>query len=130
MIYFVDIVFIISLFHYLDSSVRGRRRGGRGRGTRGAQTIVTPRRTRQNIITPNMPQHSTLTDVYEFTDEDEKISQKYSKSPEPPVTSAIPLISSSPPSGALVVSTSPLTRKSRRLQVNHTNVLLIDVNLY
>ncbi|XP_025411729.1 protein split ends isoform X2 [Sipha flava] len=100
-----------------DSSVRGRRRCGRGRGTRGAPTIVTPRRTRQNIITPNMPQHSTLTDVYEFTDEDEKVSQKYSKSPEPPVTSVMPtVVSLSPPAGALVVSTSPLTRKSRRLQ--------------
>jgi hypothetical protein len=66
-----------------------------------------------------MPQHSTLTDVYEFTDEDEKVSQKYSKSPEPPVTSVMPtVVSLSPPAGALVVSTSPLTRKSRRLQVN------------
>ncbi|KAL4084571.1 hypothetical protein QTP88_027514 [Uroleucon formosanum] len=99
-----------------DSSVRGRRRGGRGRGTRGAPTIVTPRRTRQNIVTLNMPPQNTLTDIYEFTDEDEKVSQKYSKSPEPPVTSVIPNISSSPPTGALVVSTSPLTRKSRRLQ--------------
>ncbi|KAF0765942.1 msx2-interacting protein-like isoform X1 [Aphis craccivora] len=99
-----------------DSSVRGRRRGGRGRGTRGAPTIVTPRRTRQNVVTPNMPPQNTLTDIYEFTDEDEKVSQKYSKSPEPPVTSIIPNISSSPPTGTLVVSTSPLTRKSRRLQ--------------
>lgn len=67
-----------------------------------------------------MPQQSTLTtDVYEFTDEDEKVSQKYSKSPEPPITtSAMPTVSSSLPTGTLVVSTSPLTRKSRRLQVN------------
>lgn len=104
-----------------DVSVRGRRRGGgRGRGTRGVlPTIVTPRRTRQNIITPNMPQQNALTDVYEFTDEDEKVSEKYSKSPEPPTTSVVmPAVSSSPPTGALVVSTSPLTRKSRRLQVN------------
>lgn len=64
-----------------------------------------------------MPQQSTLTDVYEFTDEDEKVSQKYSKSPEPPVTSVMPIVSSSLPTGTLVVSTSPLTRKSRRLQV-------------
>lgn len=106
------------MIDYIDISVRGRRRGGRGRGTRGASTIVTPRRTRQNIITLNMPQQNTLTDVYEFTDEDEKISQKYSKSPEPPVTSGIPTISSSPPTVALIANTSPLTRKSRRLQVN------------
>lgn len=66
-----------------------------------------------------MPQQSTLTDVYEFTDEDEKVSQKYSKSPEPPVTTSVmPTVSSSLPTGTLVVSTSPLTRKSRRLQVN------------
>lgn len=65
-----------------------------------------------------MPPQNTLTDIYEFTDEDEKVGQKYSKSPEPPVTSVVPNISSSPPTGALVVSTSPLTRKSRRLQVN------------
>ncbi|VVC45470.1 Hypothetical protein CINCED_3A008269 [Cinara cedri] len=100
-----------------DSSVRGRRRGGRGRGSRGTtHTIVTSRRTRQNIVTPNTPQQTTLTDVYEFTDEDEKVSQKYSKSPEPLVTSVVPVISSAPPTGAVVVSTSPLTRKSRRLQ--------------
>lgn len=79
---------------------------------------MTSRRTRQNIVTSNMPQQNTLTDVYEFTDEDEKVSQKYSKSPEPPVTSVMPTISSAPSSGAVVVSTSPLTRKSRRLQVN------------
>lgn len=70
-----------------------------------------------------MPQQNTLTDVYEFTDEDEKVSQKYSKSPEPPVaTPVVPTVSSSPPtsvvSNTLIVSTSPLTRKSRRLQVN------------
>lgn len=65
-----------------------------------------------------MPQQSTLTDVYEFTDEDEKVSQKYSKSPEPPATSVMPIVSSSPPVVALIASTSPLTRKSRRLQVN------------
>lgn len=64
-----------------------------------------------------MSQQSTLADVYEFTDEDEKVSQKYSKSPEPPLTSVAPTISISPPTNALVVSTSPLTRKSRRLQV-------------
>jgi len=79
---------------------------------------VTPRRTRQNIVTPNMPPQNTLTDIYEFTDEDEKVGQKYSKSPEPPVISVVPNNSSSPPTGALVISTSPLTRKSRRLQVN------------
>lgn len=87
-----------------------------------APTIVTPRRTRQNIVPPSMSQQNTLTDVYEFTDEDEKVSQKYSKSPEPPVaTPVVPTVSSSPPTSvvsALVVSTSPLTRKSRRLQVN------------
>lgn len=99
--------------------MRGRRKGGRGRGTRGTPpTVVTPRRTRQNITTPNMPQQSSLTDVYEFTDEDEKVNQKYCKSPEPPTTSGVPTISVSPPTDALVVSTSPLTRKSRRLQVN------------
>jgi len=87
---------------------------------------VTPRRTRQNIATPNMPPQSTLTDIYEFTDEDEKVSQKYSKSPEPPVTSVMPNISSSSPTGALVVSTSPLTRKSRRLQV-HFIIYLMSV---
>lgn len=67
-----------------------------------------------------MPQQNTLTDVYEFTDEDEKVSQKYCKSPEPPsVTSGVmPIVASSSPTGALVVNTSPLTRKSRRLQVN------------
>lgn len=82
---------------------------------------MTPRRTRQNIITSNTPQPSTLTDVYEFTDEDEKVSQKYSKSPEPPVSSVMPIITTSPTlptTPPLVVSTSPLTRKSRRLQVN------------
>lgn len=65
-----------------------------------------------------MPQQSSLTDVYEFTDEDEKVSQKYCKSPEPPITIGVPTISVSPPTDTLVVSTSPLTRKSRRLQVN------------
>lgn len=66
-----------------------------------------------------MPQQNTLTDVYEFTDEDEKVSQKYSKSPEPPATSIIPpTVTTSPPINAVAVSTSPLTRKSRRLQVN------------
>lgn len=109
------------LFYCTDTSVRGRRRGGRGRGTRGAaSSLVTPRRTRQNIITSNTPQPSTLTDVYEFTDEDEKVSQKYSKSPEPPVSSVMPTISTSPTlptTPPLAVSTSPLTRKSRRLQV-------------
>lgn len=73
-----------------------------------------------------MPPQSTLTDIYEFTDEDEKVSQKYSKSPEPPVTSVMPNISSSSPTGALVVSTSPLTRKSRRLQV-HFIIYLMSV---
>lgn len=76
-----------------------------------------------------MPPQNTLTDVYEFTDEDEKVSQKYSKSPEPPVTSVLPNISSSPPTGALVVSTSPLTRKSRRLQVNFI-IKLINTNFH
>lgn len=115
----IIIVFLTLYFNdYSDISGRGRRRGGRGRGTRGTlPTIVTPRRTRQNIISPNMSQQSTLADVYEFTDEDEKVSQKYSKSPEPPLTSVVPTISISPPISALVVSTSPLTRKSRRLQV-------------
>lgn len=76
-------------------------------------------------MTPNMPQQSTLTDVYEFTDEDEKVSQKYCKSPEPPVTSVIPTISL-PPTSAIAVSTSPLTRKSRRLQVNFIIYLFIS----
>lgn len=76
-----------------------------------------------------MPQQNTLTDVYEFTDEDEKVSEKYIKSPEPHITNVIiPAVSSSPPTGALVVSTSPLTRKSRRLQVNL--IKLLNVNLY
>lgn len=65
-----------------------------------------------------MPQQTTLTDVYEFTDEDEKVNQKYSKSPEPPVMSVTPTVPSAPLTGAVVVNTSPLTRKSRRLQVN------------
>lgn len=77
-----------------------------------------------------MPPQNTLTDIYEFTDEDEKVSQKYSKSPEPPVTSVIPNISSSPPTGALVVSTSPLTRKSRRLQVNWIVNLMNAILMY
>lgn len=67
-----------------------------------------------------MPQQSTLTDVYEFTDEDEKVSQKYSKSPEPPAANVMPTVSSSPPI-VLTTNNSPLTRKSRRLQVNLNN---------
>lgn len=112
--------------NYIDSSVRGRRRGARARVNRATPTIVTPRRTRQNIPTTNIPQQNTLTDVYEFTDEDEKVSQKYSKSPEPPTTSVVPTISTSPPTSTVVVSTSPLTRKSRRLQVNFK----IEINYY
>lgn len=63
-----------------------------------------------------MSQQNSLTDVYEFTDEEEKINQKYSKSPEPPIMSNPVNVSVSPPPGALA-SSSPLTRKSRRLQV-------------
>ncbi|XP_050524813.1 protein split ends isoform X2 [Daktulosphaira vitifoliae] len=99
-----------------DSTVRGRRRGGRGgRGNRGSNCVVTSRKTRQNLVTSNMSQQNSLTDVYEFTDEEEKINQKYSKSPEPPIMNTPINVATSPQPGALA-STSPLTRKSRRLQ--------------